>query len=918
MGPLASLTLTRRYQRSILGRGSWAFPGATVHFAAWERALAFAGGRLGANRRAAPVQGSAQLQQLVGLLGPPGTPPGPGQRQTIAAALRALDRHSDRVLRQRAFPAAERAALLELEFALHLAERCTWYCRERAPILGAPGTAAPLYVFDARCLQVPDLRRRGIGLHAREALAVLNEVARPAGKVVLLLDPEMDPVDPKVAALCDRQVYACAALDLANVVLFLSASPMTASIGPVMPLLLASHIRRVAIIYDFIPARFARSYLGNAADLIGYQARIMALPAYHAFLPISAACKAELCERVPGVDAARIVQSGVADPLYAALDAAALGDLPHRYIVAATGDDARKNLLATIAAEALNRSRGEPANRIVAVGHMNGRARAAVAKFCRRVGFTEGDLVLRSEIPTHELAAIYRQASVCAVPSFAEGFSIPVAEAVHCGTAVVASDIPAHRELIGAGPWLAAPASVADLARALRTTIEARRAVLDRQQESLGDKAKPDAVRRRIAALLTEVLTAAADAPSSERPPGAGKRLHIAVATPWPPQRSGVASYSRFTLTRLAEFADITILTNEPPDRLDAGGDRRLALREIGAAAYLDPQYACVLSVLGNSYFHLPALEYLMALGGPVLAHDNRMIEFYRHLFGPAKAARLLTVPGRPVETSDIAALLVDLDRLPALGYADIGRVAQPLIVHAESLRARLSEETQARVLALPFVPYRPPPEDTIGSDARRLARQRCGLDDASLHVATFGMLDHRTKGANVLVEALALLDARRVPARLHIIGEVPTADRSLMDQMAQRDGISDRLVFHDYLDEAGYCDMLRAVDIAVQLRTSSVLTLSGALLDCISFGLPTVATRSMASDTDAPDYVATVPDKLNALTVAEALVAHGKRRSTEPDEIERQRRAYLAQHSAEGYARAMAAALGLHGHATP
>ena len=48
-----------------------------------------------------------------------------------------------------------------------------------------------------------------------------------------------------------------------------------------------------------------------------------------------------------------------------------------------------------------------------------------------------------------QLAALYRRASVVVLPSEREGFGLPVVEAMACGTPVIASDIPALREVGG-------------------------------------------------------------------------------------------------------------------------------------------------------------------------------------------------------------------------------------------------------------------------------------------------------------------------------------------------------------------------------------------------------------------------------------------------------------------------------------
>ena len=306
-----------------------------------------------------------------------------------------------------------------------------------------------------------------------------------------------------------------------------------------------------------------------------------------------------------------------------------------------------------------------------------------------------------------------------------------------------------------------------------------------------------------------------------------------------------------------------------------------------------------------------------MCLGGSILSHDNRMIDFYWHLLGPERTARVLSTIDKPIRASDTEALLYDFDRLPSMGYAEISRVATPLIVHSKGLRDRLREETGTSVVDLPFVPYRRPTVECIDEQVRRTARSRQAIDDNVINVATFGIVDARTKGTDVIADVVAWLQLWNVPVRLHYVGAAPPGERRLLEDFAVKTGVQDLLVFHDHLDPSDYSDMLLAVDMAVQLRTGPVLTLSGALLDCIAFGVPTIATRSTANEVDAPSYVTTIADQISPLLIAEAIVMNAYRRRDALDDIESERVTYLANRSASRYAVAVLDHMGLRAGAT-
>jgi glycosyltransferase involved in cell wall biosynthesis len=58
-------------------------------------------------------------------------------------------------------------------------------------------------------------------------------------------------------------------------------------------------------------------------------------------------------------------------------------------------------------------------------------------------------VIVTGEVPDSDLAALYTGARALVFPSDDEGFGLPPVEALACGTPVVASDLPALREVLG-------------------------------------------------------------------------------------------------------------------------------------------------------------------------------------------------------------------------------------------------------------------------------------------------------------------------------------------------------------------------------------------------------------------------------------------------------------------------------------
>jgi glycosyltransferase involved in cell wall biosynthesis len=75
-------------------------------------------------------------------------------------------------------------------------------------------------------------------------------------------------------------------------------------------------------------------------------------------------------------------------------------------------------------------------------------------------------------IPDEDLPALYSGAKAFVFPSLYEGFGLPIVEAMACGTPVIASDIPAFREIYDDAAMLVDPRKPQEIADAMKTMIE--------------------------------------------------------------------------------------------------------------------------------------------------------------------------------------------------------------------------------------------------------------------------------------------------------------------------------------------------------------------------------------------------------------------------------------------------------------
>lgn len=141
----------------------------------------------------------------------------------------------------------------------------------------------------------------------------------------------------------------------------------------------------------------------------------------------------------------------------------------------------RKNLLAAI--RAFGQIAGElPSHQLIAVADPRSGSSEAVHHAIASLGIGQRVRFV-SNVSDDELWTLYAGAEMFVFPSLAEGFGLPPLEAMAAGTPVIASGLPAHREVLGDAAILADPRSTSALAEAmlrvarspeLRTAMAAR------------------------------------------------------------------------------------------------------------------------------------------------------------------------------------------------------------------------------------------------------------------------------------------------------------------------------------------------------------------------------------------------------------------------------------------------------------
>ena len=382
---------------------------------------------------------------------------------------------------------------------------------------------------------------------------------------------------------------------------------------------------------------------------------------------------------------------------------------------------------------------------------------------------------------------------------------------------------------------------------------------------------------------------------------------HLAMFSPLPPARSGVADYVSDLLSVLPSSWTVDVFGADEPGS-DASGQlaseharagekgphrRRYAHRE-WARLHAERPYDLNIYQVGNNPLHAYALPYVTEHPGLLVLHDA--------VLHPSRAST--AVDGGDLISYQLAAsrarpedgVGAALGELVAGGLGspsmywrfplceDLVRASRVTAIHGSVLAAwlralvpesRVVEVAHWRRVPTGSVDRSDIVDPTASSASQDTATAGGGSDPAasSGDVVTIGSFGHvgAEHRLDLALEALAALRDRG-RCRLRVVGGVDPALG--LPELAEGLGIADRVDWVGYVPEHVFGAHLRSVDIALNLRYPSARASSGTLQQLMQLGVPVIVT-DLLHLRDIPDAaVQRVPpaaraDEVEALGVA-------------------------------------------------
>lgn len=603
----------------------------------------------------------------------------------------------------------------------------------------------------------------------------------------------------------------------------------------------ADGIPVAATVYDFIPFLNADRYLADERTRAWYMRKVDSLKAADLLLGISESASNEAREVLRGARGEILNISSASDPALfhpdgPAAAASRLG-IAKPYVMYTGGANWRKNLEGLVEAFARLPTHVREPRQLVLVCHAEAHTRTQILAIGKRAGLPDGAVVFTGYVSDEDLAQLYRGCELFVFPSLHEGFGLPALEAMMCGAPVIASNASSVPEVIGREDALFDPSDPRAIAALMQRALEDASF-----RESLRAHAPVQARRfswDTTAQRALEAMERVAKPRVPAAPATASRRPRLAMHTPVPPAESGIAQYTTELLPHLERHYDIELVSVSPEARLPAELTH-IPVRSIEWFREHAGGYDRIAYQFGNSMFHAHMFGLLREFPGAVVLHDFFLSGVLAWMEDLGHAPGILDRELFGSHGPQALAFSRDHGREAAVRRYPANRFvlerATGVIVHSDfamgAARQWYGEDAAdgwRRIRHLRTV---------AAPGGRDGARRELGASEGDLLVCTFGHVGATKQTVRLMRAWMSSSLARNPRARLVLVGKNARPAYGDQVQALVRANLA-QFSITGFADRELYERHLRAADFAVQLRTDSRGETSGAVLDCLAWGVP-------------------------------------------------------------------------------
>lgn len=352
--------------------------------------------------------------------------------------------------------------------------------------------------------------------------------------------------------------------------------------------------------------------------------------------------------------------------------------------------------------------------------------------------------------------------------------------------------------------------------------------------------------------------------------------LRLAYLSPLPPERSGIADFSAQLVPELSKYYDVTLIATQG-DTNDDWLKQNCSIRSVEWFEKHAHEFDRIMYHFGNSLFHSHMIPLLRRIPGVVVLHDfflSNMIA-YLELYGgwgnhwTNSLIRSHGYEAIRLRAAD-ATMKSAIDLYPA--NFDVLSQATGLIVHSRhpsELAVHFYPSFRRDAWEMVPLPRVPPIEP-----CRERARSALGFSQNDFIVCSFGFLGPNKLNHRLLNAWLDSPLAQNRDCKLVFVGAAHEDQycHDLIEKIAARG--SGRVTVSGFASPEIYIQYLQAADVGVQLRANSRGETSAAVLDCMSYGLPTIANAHGSMAELPADCIISLPDSFSDSALSDELVA--------------------------------------------